>query len=188
MVNNNFIILQVEGTYQVVEYSEISQKTTELRRDDGSLLFGAGNICNHYFTLDFVRKIAEKHEQELDLHMAKKKIPCVNAEGKRVVPDKPNGIKMEKFVFDVFKFAKKLIVWDVPRESEFSPVKNSDSAGKDCPKVALRDVLALHKSWLLKAGAAAVVGDVEVSPLRSYAGEDLTVIAKGQTFQGPLVL
>lgn len=172
----------------MVEYSEISKETSELRREDGKLVFNAGNICNHYFSVNFLKEVANKYETELELHVAKKKIPYVDENGERQLPTAANGIKVEKFVFDVFKFTKNFAAWEVPREEEFSALKNADSAGKDCPMTARRDLISLHKTWLLNAGATAVNGDVEISPLLSYAGENLHDIAHGKSFQGPKVL
>lgn len=171
-----------------MEYSEITKETSELRRPDGKLTFDAGNICNHYFTVDFLQSIADKYEPQIELHVAKKKIPFVNDEGTRQVPSVPNGIKIEKFVFDVFRFAENFVVWQVDRKSEFSPVKNSDSAGIDCPRIARSDVLALHKQWLLDAGAVSVDAEVEISPLLSFGGENLESLAKGKSFDHETVL
>ncbi|XP_011305910.1 UDP-N-acetylhexosamine pyrophosphorylase [Fopius arisanus] len=180
------VVCQVDGHYRVVEYSEISKETSELRRPDGRLLFSAGNVCNHYFTVEFLTDVSENHERDLELHLAKKKIPFVDKKGERQVPTSPNGIKVEKFVFDVFKYSRNFAAWVVPRDSHFSPLKNSDSAGQDCPITAKRDVLALHKNWLLKAGVKSVVGEVEVSPLRSYMGENLDNV--NDVIQGPIIL
>lgn len=178
----------MEDHYQVVEYSEITKETAELRHDNGQLVYNAANICNHYFTIDFLKDIVYFHEKDLILHVAKKKIPYVNDEGERITPKIPNGIKIEKFVFDVFPFAKNFAVWQGTREEEFSPLKNSNSAGQDCSSTARTDLFNLHKKWLLDAGAKDVGDSVEISPLLSYAGENLHQIANNQSFAGPQVL
>lgn len=180
------VVCQVEGRYQVVEYSEITEETAALRDDSGRLKFIAGNICNHYFTRDFLQAIGDVHETDLKLHVAKKKIPYVDSKGLRTAPQTPNGIKIEKFVFDVFQFSKNFAVWEVERDEEFSALKNNDSAKQDCPSTARRDLIGLHKKWLLKSGAAVVEGDVEIAPLLSYAGENLNV--RGKSLKGPIVL
>lgn len=182
------IVCKVENHYQVVEYSEMTKKTAELRHANGQLMYNAANICNHYFTLNFLKDVGYFYEKNLLLHVAKKKIPYVNNDGERIIPKIPNGIKIEKFVFDVFPFAKNFAVWQGTREEEFSPVKNSSSAGEDCPSTARTDLLNLHKKWLLKAGAKDVEDNVEISPLLSYAGENLCQIASNQSFVGPQVL
>ncbi|KAG8141928.1 hypothetical protein E2320_006584 [Naja naja] len=176
--------------FQVVEYSEIAAETAEERHPDGRLAYRAGNICNHFFSLSFL--------QELVPHVAIKKVPHVDEEGRRVQPLEPNGIKLEKFVFDVFPFAK---------EEEFSPLKNADTAARDTPTTARRSILSQHYRWAIKAGGRFVAQGgqpipekesfsqdeeppavCEISPLVSYFGEGLEKYMRGKNLPSPFLL
>merc|ERR1712025_323196 len=213
------ITCKVAGHYQVVEYSEITQKSAERRNKDGSLTYSAANICIHFFTFEFLNRIVMENERSLEHHVAKEKIPFINTEGVLVKPDKPNGIKMEKFVFDVFKFANKFVVWECFRDEEFAPLKNAEGASDFTPTHCRNALLALHQKWLRIAGAKLVNEDgeearqmgspagednnnddsdnnnaekkyvvlCEISPLVSYAGENLQSY-KGKEIQLPVHL
>ncbi|CAG0881987.1 unnamed protein product [Cyprideis torosa] len=187
------VICAVDDRFQVAEYSEISKATAHKTDGQGKLMFNAGNICNHFFTLDFLSNVANKQESEMPFHIARKKIPYVDSRsGELVKPMEPNGVKLEKFVFDVFSFSEKFRVWEVSREEEFSPVKNAEGATKDTPTTARRMIYDLHKQYLQKAGAT-IAGEssdaekvvVEISPLVSYEGEGLEHV-RGKVFTPPV--
>ncbi|XP_058442689.1 UDP-N-acetylhexosamine pyrophosphorylase [Malaya genurostris] len=182
------VVCQVDGKYQVVEYSEITPATANLRKPDGRLVFNAGNICNHFFTAAFLRKIGETFEKQLKLHVAKKKIPFVDTHGNRCTPKSPNGIKIEKFVFDVFEFAEHFVTVEVPRDEEFSALKNADIVGKDCASTARTDIYKLHKKYIEAAGGFVDGVECEISPLLSYAGEGLKASVDGKSFVSPIHL
>ncbi len=92
-----------------------SDEKSSLRDPDGRLSFRAGNICNHFFTTPFLRRVCgsrsdpeSKDRFRLPWHVAKKKIPYADPEtGETVKPEQVNGIKLERFVFDVFQVMKK---------------------------------------------------------------------------------
>lgn len=51
------VICKVHDRFQVVEYSEISQVTRNLRDEKGDLLYNAGSICNHFFSTKFLNEV-----------------------------------------------------------------------------------------------------------------------------------
>ncbi|CAG0912221.1 unnamed protein product [Notodromas monacha] len=188
------VVCEVNGKYQVVEYSEITSKTAQKRTENGELLFNAANICNHFFTVDFLERASGPLEDKLEYHVAKKKIPCAGEDGGTMKPSIPNGIKIEKFVFDVFQFSEKFRLWEVRREEDFSPVKNADGAATDTPTTAREMYYSLCQSYVEKAGgrfgtgeSEAKSGVVEISPLISYDGEGLESFVKGQCFSYPVL-
>ncbi|KAM3955135.1 UDP-N-acetylhexosamine pyrophosphorylase-like [Aphomia sociella] len=176
------VVCRVNGHYKVVEYSELTAEAAERRDPDGRLTFSAGNICNHYFSSEFLTKICN-YESKLKLHIAKKKIPYVDDNGVCQKPSEPNGIKLEKFIFDVFEFAENFICLEVARDVEFSALKNADSAKKDCPSTAREDLLRLHRKYVREAGGIIKDDiDVEISPLLSYSGENIEDLVKDEVF------
>lgn len=182
------VICKVKDRFQVVEYSEISEKTRNLKDADGDLLYNAGNICNHFFNTEFLHELCSKHEAELKHHVAHKKIAYINDNGERISPKDNNGIKLEKFVFDVFPFSTNFAIWEVLREEEFSPLKNGDDCKKETPTTCRNDLYAQHVRWLKQAGAKVDSNDaqIEVSPLVSVYGEELTELVHGKKLKCPL--
>ncbi|CVK84322.1 hypothetical protein LB506_000845 [Fusarium annulatum] len=189
------LILSKNGKPDVVEYSEIDKATAEeLDPKQSDLLrFRAANIVNHYYSFSFLDSIPQ-WAHKLPHHIARKKIPSADLEsGETVKPEKPNGIKLEQFVFDVFPFLTldKFASLEVKREDEFSPLKNAPGTGEDDPDTSKADIMTQGKRWVEAAGAI-VVGDkadvgVEVSPLISYGGEGLEKL-KGTEITPPTLL
>ncbi|KAK5171205.1 UDP-N-acetylglucosamine pyrophosphorylase [Saxophila tyrrhenica] len=189
------LILQKNGKPDVVEYSEIDSDTAEAKdpKDSNLLKFRAANIVNHYYSYSFLESIPN-WSHRLPHHVAKKKIPHVDSEGKQIKPEKPNGIKLEQFVFDCFPFLSmdKFASMEVKREDEFSPLKNAKGTGEDDPDTSRRDILQQGKRFIEAAGATVTSEDqsesgVEVSPLISYGGEGLEFL-NGREIRAPAVI
>eukprot|EP00980_Cylindrotheca_fusiformis_P005771 scaffold1203_cov117-Cylindrotheca_fusiformis.AAC.10 len=177
------VIAEKNGKCCVVEYSDISKEMAEAVNENGRLQFGAGNICNHFYTIDFLKN--EVFPQLGNIyHIARKKIPFyVEGSKETVTPEANNGLKLETFIFDVFPLSKAMAVLDVERSEEFAPVKNAPGSESDSPDTARKYISDLAKKWVIAAGAT-LVGDTEaiceVSPLTSYGGEGLSELVQGK--------
>ena len=159
----------VDGELRVVEYSEMTKRQKEKKLPDGSLKYAFGSIAVHIIDADFARQMAS---DDLPFHLAKKKIPHLGPDGRRVEPDQPNGIKFERFVFDGVPRARSPLVMEVRREDEFAPVKQFD--GSDSPATCRAAMMAQHQRWLRQAGIE-IADDrpVEISPLFALGPTEL---------------
>lgn len=146
----------------VLEYSELPRTLATASAGDGTLLFGQGSIAAHCIDLAFARRVAAA---DLPYHRARKKVTHVDHEGGTVTPDAPNAWKFESFLFDALPLARRSLVLETLRRDEFSPIKNAD--GEDSPETARRDLVALFRGWLHRAGMPSGAGAVEVSPLEA---------------------
>lgn len=169
-----------DGKLAVAEYSDVPMDLQRATNADGSLRFSAGSIAIHIIDREFARRMAAGGAGvELPFHRADKKIPCLDAEGRPVKPEKPNGVKFELFVFDALPFARNPVVIETSRADDFSPVKNAE--GLDSPATCLADQQRQAARWLRAAGAALPVdaqglpaAKIEISPL---FGDDGTSVA-----------
>ncbi len=164
------------GKLGVTEYSDLGEKDMEARGPDGELKYWAGNVAIHMVSVAFVRRLEESGIR-LPFHRADKKVPFIDAEGKRIEPERPNGIKFESFIFDALGYAKNPVTLEVSREEEFSPVKNA--TGVDSPETAQRDLMETFASWLEEAGVkvlrnekGALAARLEISPLYALDREE----------------
>ncbi len=121
------------GKPNVIEYSEITDEMAESTDKDGELLYGESHILCNLFSVDAIERMGS---EPLPYHVAYKKAKYIDKDGNLVIPDSPNAYKFEAFLFDAFGEVDDMAVLRVKREDEFAPVKNSDSAGVDCPKTA----------------------------------------------------
>ena len=180
------------GKLRVVEYSELTDEDMHKRRPDGTLMYDAGSIAIHMIDTAFAEFEADPFR--LPFHVAHKKIPFIDANGRMQKPAEANGYKFETFVFDALDDAERSVVMEISRSEEYSPVKSA--TGEDSPETARRDLSRLFATWLEDAGVAVertatgdVAGAIEISPL--FAADREAFLAKcprDLKFEGELVL
>lgn len=163
------VICEVEGRTRVIEYSDLDAERMNARDTNGALLYRGGNIAVHAFERTFIERLTDG-EFQLPYHRAHKSIPFVDAAGRTVKPDSPNGIKFESFVFDALPAANSTLTQEVARDEEFAPVKNAD--GDDSPATSRAALTQQYGRWLRAAGIdvpgsaidGTVQGSIEIAP------------------------
>jgi UDP-N-acetylglucosamine/UDP-N-acetylgalactosamine diphosphorylase len=138
-----------DGKVTVIEYSDLPDEKAYQKNPDGSLTYALGSIAIHMIDVNFVEQLNEKGFS-LPFHKAVKKIPHIDSDGNHIKPDKPNGIKLEMFVFDALGLAENSIILETSRLQEFAPVKNA--AGEDSPEVTRKMLTERAADWLEAAG------------------------------------
>lgn len=110
-----------DGRPSIVEYYEMTDDMIHLRDENGNLQYRFGVILNYMFRLDRLEDIVHT---KMPVHIVEKKIPCLDASGNPVHPEKPNGYKFEALVLDMIHLMNSCCAYEVDREHEFAPVKN----------------------------------------------------------------
>jgi len=138
-----------DGKVTVIEYSDLSDELAEKTNPDGSLLFNLGSIGIHIINVEFVERL---NAQGLSLppHRAVKKIPHIDSSGRLIHPEKPNAVKLEKFIFDALPFTRNSVIFKTVRREEFAPVKNA--TGRKSPESTRQLMVNRAAGWLEAAG------------------------------------
>jgi UDP-N-acetylglucosamine/UDP-N-acetylgalactosamine diphosphorylase len=155
----------VDGGMQVIEYSDLPDDVAEKRDTAGELVFWAGSIAVHLFSVAFLER-ALALKDALPFHVARKKVPYIDEAGQLVEPQEPNALKFERFIFDLLPHAANPLVVEYVDAEVFAPLKNAPGADRDTPEYVRRFMVAQHRRWLESAGTR-VAEDVpvEISPL-----------------------
>jgi UDP-N-acetylglucosamine/UDP-N-acetylgalactosamine diphosphorylase len=170
------IFVLVDGRCMIIEYSDLPAELARRTDEQGRLWLWAGSPAIHLFSVDFLRRIT-RGEARLPFHVARKKVPHVDEQGRPVQPEKENALKFEMFIFDALPMAERWTVVETPRDDEFAPVKNA--TGVDSPQTAKQLMSDQAARWLEAAGGRVPRGadghaalPLEVSPLFALDAEE----------------
>jgi UDP-N-acetylglucosamine/UDP-N-acetylgalactosamine diphosphorylase len=166
-------LVDLDGVLRIIEYSDLPESVARRRQPDGSLVFWAGSIAVHAFSVPFLQRMA-RDSQTLPFHRATKRVPYIDDQGKRITPTEPNAIKFERFIFDILPHAKNALVVEVDPKDAFAPVKNQPGSATDTPETAQRAMMEQCRRWLRQAGVS--VSDtcrIEIHPCFAADVDDL---------------
>jgi UDP-N-acetylglucosamine/UDP-N-acetylgalactosamine diphosphorylase len=155
--------------FEMIEYTELTDEQANRKTATCELYFKYGSPAIHLFSFDFLKQEANRN---MPLHIAFKKIPVCADDGTVIKPEKNNGYKFEKFIFDVMPDAKTVVNLAFDRADEFSPVKNAE--GSDSPATCKHDMQAKWRRWLAKNNITLPEGiPLEIDPAYALDASDL---------------
>ncbi len=169
----------IDDRLHIIEYSDLPEHLAEQRAEDGELRFRAGSPAIHVLSVDFVAELNKDGRIRLPMHRAEKKVPRVDPEtGKQVEPEKPNGVKLEMFVFDALPLCETSIILETSREEEVAQIKNAE--GENSPAGSRQMQSDRAGRWLAEVGVDVPFDDeghakaaIEISPLTAVEPMDL---------------
>ena len=183
------VAVSFAGRTRIIEYSDLPSDLALERDTSGELRFWAGNTAIHLFNRSFLESVATS-ERILPWHHAIKKIPYVNKQGDHVSPERENGVKFERFMFDTLPLAKVALIVETIRDEEFAPLKNKD--GEFSAEYVRQRMVQVAVNWLKTIGVTVPDGiSVEISPRFAMSAEDLANRSSevaNLKFDGPLYL
>ena len=162
------------GRLQIIEYSDLPAELAESTNPDGTLRFISGSPAIHVISREFVEKLTCSGRLDLPWHRADKKIPCI-AEPK---PERPNGVKLESFIFDALSLARTTLVLEGDRAEMFAPTKNP--TGVDSVESCREMLIARDIRRLRAAGVTVEEGaKIEIDPRKVLDDADGRELAAG---------
>jgi UDP-N-acetylglucosamine/UDP-N-acetylgalactosamine diphosphorylase len=174
----------------IIEYSDLPADLARRTGPDGRLLLWGGNTAIHIFDVGFLDRVT-RDATALPFHLARKKVPHIDAAGRAVQPEKENALKFERFIFDVLPLADRWLIAETTRRDEFAPLKNAE--GADSPEAVRQAISDRAADWLSAAGVAvprradrSAAVPLEVGPLFALdAGELAGKVGLGTSIDGP---
>ena len=170
-------VIGVGDRLEVIEYSDLPEELATQQLPDGSLRFWAGNIAVHVFQRQFLENSAMQISASgtgLPFHVAKKKVPFVDDDGRTVQPTLDNAYKFERFIFDLLPMASQAIVVEVDAAEGFAAVKNAESAATETAATTQAAMIAQQVRWLQAAGVEVAPGvRVEIHPAVAHDPESV---------------
>ena len=168
------IFAERSGRLGVIEYSQLPQSLAEQEDISGQLAFRHASIAAHMISIKLLKRSAER--AALPLNQAYRSLETwLEGELQRV-----DGVKLERFIFDLLPLAERPRLLQVNREDEFAPIKNRE--GEDSPESSARLQSERNARWLEEAGVEIerdhsgeldAETKIEISPLVAMSAKEL---------------